>query len=374
MSNDQRDDGNPFTPSRHRDDEAAGDHREPPQRPLDDLLAADEDDEYRFDYRAEDFDYDPEEILDDEEEPELPASWPDPEARESDSGGVQSRAEPRSHSHPPSPPAATATLDEADEEDDTFVDYTNDDWDEVDDADGTVESSDDRLDEYVDEEDWEDYEEEETTSPLQSWPLGMIAIAVVALILLSVGGFGVMQERSAMQERVRDLEAQLAVAVDPEQLATERSAHRELVQRNENLGNRVQSLLLENRRLGDTVSGLEKQLAAQQAATNSAAEGARSPAEASAGGSPEPAPAPSAPAATGGDWFVNFGSYSQRRLAESWAGRLKPAAGEVKVIAAPGGDLYRVRVVSLPDRATAQSVASTLQQKYKLSELWVGED
>ncbi|MBN7797230.1 SPOR domain-containing protein [Parahaliea mediterranea] len=372
MSNDQRDDGNPFAPTRRSGDQVAEDDREPAGRLPDDRLAADEDDEYRFDYRAEDFDYDPDEILDDEEEPELPAGWPD--ANEPGGAGTPPPAATRPDTRPQSPPtAAVLDDDNVDVDVDDDVDTSDDAWNEIDDD---TESIDNERYGNLDEEDWEeDYEEEESASPLQSWPLGMIAIAVVALILLSVGGFGVMQERSAMQERVRDLEARLAVAVDPEQLATERGAHRELVLRNETLGNRVQSLLLENRRLNDTVSGLEKQLAVQRAAADNAGSG--NPAKASAADSTKPKPAPSAPAvtaATSGNWFVNFGSYSQRRLAESWAGRLKPAAGEVKVIAAPGGDLYRVRVVSLPDRSTARSVASDLQKTYKLPELWVGED
>ena len=99
---------------------------------------------------------------------------------------------------------------------------------------------------------------------------------------------------------------------------------------------------------------------------------------------PKPvAPAPAAPqpatAAAGGigdnPWFVNFGSYSQRSAADSWAAKLQPQVGTVVVTGAEkdGRTFYRVRVVELPDKQAAEKVARALESEYGLSKLWVGK-
>ncbi|TXS93767.1 hypothetical protein FV139_09005 [Parahaliea maris] len=339
---------NPFSPSRRQNTtsqpESGGS--------LSELVPEDESDEYQLDYRADDFDYDPDEILDDEEEP---GGWADPTA------GLSARRDPPADdgSAASAPPAEEDLFDDDDIDDDGYDAEAQGLFDEDEDT------SADR--------DWDDYEEDEEERGFPgNWPLGLIGAGVVALVLLAVGGFGVLQERASLREEIRDLRSQLAVTVDPEQLSQERSTQRELVERNEALSASLETLRLENRQLTDTVAGLERQLEAQRAAAEQAAQNS-SPKPST----PAPKPVTSAPA-TGntpaGDWFVNFGSYRQRELADTWAGRLQPAAGKVAVQAAPGGDLYRVRIVSLPDKATAQAVASALQSQYDLPELWVGED
>lgn len=304
MSNDPFDNDNPFAPSRRSDTPA-------PQ-------ASTSDDPLSFSAHSGDrADPDP---LDDDMEPELPLG---------------------------------ARLDDPDEDD--FED-DGDDWDGYD-------------AEYDGEYDGEEEQRPGLLAQLsrQPWPLGMIAIAVFALLLLVVGGFGVMRERAALKEEIRELRSQLAEAVSPDQLTTERNTHRDLVEQYEALQEKTQALQLENRQLTDTVRGLEQQQAAQQAVV-----------DATVPSQPQKAPAqaaqPAAATATEGNWFVNFSSYSQRELADSWARRIKPTQGEVVVSAAPGGDLFRVRVVSLPDKATAQAIADTLQEQYGLAKLWVGEE
>lgn len=343
MSNDDRDSNNPFAP---------------PRGPRSD----DDSDEYRFDYRPEDFDYDPEDILDDEEEPEAGGAWRDG----SPTREAAPAAGPRDDRDTPPEPDffEDPAFDEFDREGDEGDDPVRDD---IDDDDG---DDDYPGDEEPDWDDEDEDDEDERQGLRASWPLGMIAIAVVALILLAVGGFGVMQERSALEEQVRDLQARLALAVAPEEVTAEREARRELLQRYEALEREAENLRLENRQLADTASGLEQQLEAQRQTTR--------PETASAKPEPKPEskPAPAAPPATavGGKWFVNFGSYSQRALAASWAERLEPAAGEVVVSPAPDSKLYRVRVIALPDKATAQAVATALQDQYDLPRLWVGKE
>jgi cell division septation protein DedD len=248
----------------------------------------------------------------------------------------------------------------------------------------------------LDSDEWdEDPAQQQDQGFFESWPIGLIAVAVVALLLLAGGGYGVMQQRAEMREEVRELRAQLATAARPEQVTNSRDAQRELTEQNTRLQQQLDSLTLENRQLTDTVAGLEKQLDAQRqaaikleearaAARRQAATGsmttAPAPAPAAAvAPAPKPAskPAPAAAvptASSSGNWFVNFGSYSQQAVATDWATRLEPSYG--KVIVAPasanGKTVYRVRVVDLPSKAEAERISTRLQQEYQLPTLWVG--
>jgi len=240
----------------------------------------------------------------------------------------------------------------------------------------------------LDSDEWDDDpEQRQDTGFFESWPIGLIAVAVVALLLLAGGGYGVMQQRAEMREEVRELRAQLATAARPEQVTSSRDAQRELTELNTRLQQQLDNLTLENRQLADTVAGLENQLDAQRqaaikleearaAARRQAATGARAPAAAPKPASkPAAVPAAVAPTASStGNWFVNFGSYSQQAVATDWAAKLEPSYG--KVIVAPasanGKTVYRVRVVDLPSKAEAEQISTRLQQEYQLPTLWVG--
>ena len=90
---------------------------------------------------------------------------------------------------------------------------------------------------------------------------------------------------------------------------------------------------------------------------------------------PRPGPAATA-TAPGGDWFVNFSSYTQRSAAESWVKRLQPSVGKAVVAAGDkdGRTFYRVRIIGLADRAQAEKVAAQLQAAHNLPPLWVGRE
>lgn len=291
---------------------------------------------------------------------------------------------------------AAGTDEGLDELDDDLDLEDDDDWDEPD------------MSNDTDNEAWLDergYPEDEGDGG-NAWPLGLIAVAVVALILLIAGGYGVMQQRSATQEEIRELRAALATAASPEEVAESRSAAAEAEQRNVQLKEQLYTLSAENRRLADTVAGLEAQMAAQEkaiaeamtkakpatAAGPAAKPAAKPPAKpaAVAQARPAPKPAPVAkpkpapvttpePAATtaaaAGTWFVNFGSYGSAAVAQEWTQKLKTPAG--RVITAPserdGRTFYRVRVVDLPNKLAAQNVARGLEEQYGLSKLWVGK-
>jgi len=258
-----------------------------------------------------------------------------------------------------------------------------------------ADDEDSELDEVEDWDDDELYEDDEDSS-LQRLPLGLIAVAIVALLLLAAGGYGVIQQRSATQVEIRALQAALATAANPAEVTAGRDALRDVQARNAELTAAVETLSLENRRLTDTVAGLESQLEVQQLAatretdTPPAPEPAQPAAEpvepvTAIPATPQPAapqpaaPQPAAPRADNGTgenpWFVNFGSYSQRSAADSWAAKLQPKVGKVVVNSAEkeGRTFYRVRVVELPNRQAAEKIARALESEYGLSKLWVGK-
>jgi cell division septation protein DedD len=94
---------------------------------------------------------------------------------------------------------------------------------------------------------------------------------------------------------------------------------------------------------------------------------------------PAPAAKPSTAAsvtASSGNWFVNFSSYTQRSVADSWVKKLQPSAGKAIVASAvkDGRTYYRVRVAGLADRAQAEKVSRELQAAHGVSALWVGKE
>ncbi|MEH6635363.1 MAG: SPOR domain-containing protein [Halioglobus sp.] len=333
----------------------------------DDYEEPDRDTDYASSYREEDLDDEEfDDYLNDDDDSEnfLPgADIQDDEKYEQDEERVGSFQETIEWEDDPEPDISD---DEADTEASTGLEAEQDDLSPIEQnhdlADGDQAWSDD-----------EDYADEE--NELQKWPLGLIIVAVVALLLLAAGGYGVIQQRSATQEEIRYLQAELATAGDPAELTTSRLALQDAQERNTELLAAIESLTLENRRLSDTAAGLESQLQAQQAAAakKAAAQVAPKPTIAK----PTAKAATTKPSAASGaeSWFVNFSSYGQRSAAESWAAKLQPKAGKVVVTTGNKGSttFYRVRVVELASQESAQGIARQLENEYGLSKLWVGK-
>lgn len=251
----------------------------------------------------------------------------------------------------------------------------------------------------LDDTEWQENESyaEEDTEDGQGWPMAMIAVAILALILLGVGGYGVVKQRAATQEEIRQLQATLATAVEPGKAAENREALRAAQQEADELKAQIERLTLEKTHLSDTLTGLESELDAQREAlalmptekAPPAIAQAKKPAATTADSSaPSPVTAPAtapakpvskapAPAvvSAGAGWFVNFASYGKRATADNWAAKLQPAAGNAVVTTfdSNGRTLYRVRIIDLPDKATAERVAGQLATKHGLDRLWVGQ-
>ena len=227
----------------------------------------------------------------------------------------------------------------------------------------------------------EEYLEEEDRGA--GWPLQLIIVAAIALVILGIGAYGVLQERAAAQEELRELRATLATSVSQDEIQGDREALRDLQRSNSELAARAEALAQENRMLQGAIADLEASLTAPPPSPAPDRKPAKSVAEPVKAAAPtreksEKAPPPKSmkSATSEGSWFVNFGSYSSKATAETWAARLKPASGNVVVIAAAkdGKTYYRVRVIGLGSRAAGNKVARGLEAELGVSQLWVGRD
>jgi cell division septation protein DedD len=276
-------------------------------------------------------------------------------------------------------------FDESSQDEDDFTPQTeiewedpqpDNSWEEPDPA-PDVEPEQNEEEEEQEDDEWDNEQGyyEEDSGGFQKWPLGLIVVAIVALVLMAAGGYGVIQQRSATQEEIRQLQATLATTASPAAVSASRDAQREVQERNTELLAAVDALTLENRRLTDTVTGLESQLAAQQIALAKP-----KPAAVVTPAPVKPTPQPATPKsaapviAGGGAWFVNFSSYDRRTTAEDWVSKLKPEAGKVVVTTGnkEGATVYRVRVIELANRESAEKIARQLEREHGLPKLWVG--
>jgi cell division septation protein DedD len=285
--------------------------------------------------------------------------------------------------------------EEADEEDDLF---SQEEYDEEFESETESELPDEEQpDNWLDEDSPTD--DDDNQGP--SFPLGLVAVAIVALVLLAAGGYGVMQERAATQEELRQLRATLATASSPEATSDNREALAEIKQAHEKLLVEAEALTLENRRLTDTIAGLQAQLGTPQevlANTTASAKPATKPqseiaalygetppaAEETAStqpttskpAAPEPAATPPVAPVSSEGWFVNFGSYTSRAVAKSWSTKLEPDAGKVIVAQSTkdGTTYYRVRVIGLASKSAAEEVARQLETDLQVGRLWIGKE
>ncbi len=196
----------------------------------------------------------------------------------------------------------------------------------------------------------------------------------VTLLLLAAGYLVSWLQYRGLVAEFGVLKVQQANAVRRDELLQQQQMADDIAAGNARLAGELAVLQEENRELAAMIAQIEDLLQKQ----------ARQPAAAPAGPPEgdrelEVASASAADTAAGGmesqgQWFVNFGSYVHRGIAERWAARLQVAEGDIAIQEAEvsGRKLFRVRVVGLGSRATAEALAVKLQQQYRLSPLWVG--
>lgn len=241
------------------------------------------------------------------------------------------------------------------------------------------------ADEWLDDED--DYDADDEREP--TMPLRLIAVAVVAVLLLIVGAYGVLQERASMQDELQELRASLATGVRESDLVDTREALRGLQAAYDSLAAQSSALSQENEQLKEAIATLEAERsgveapapAAEEQVVEAEPEAGAAPVDEAPQAAPAAAAAPPsepAPATAGqaGNWFVNFGSYTSPETAQGWAAKLRPVQGEVVVVPGAKDDqtYYRVRVIGLNGKNAAELVARQLEAEMQVSRLWVGQE
>ncbi len=283
---------------------------------------------------------------------------------------------------------ASKNADSDDEQQDVF--YFDKEGEEVDEPDPLLTGEPD---------DWLDNKSvygDEHKDKTQSWPLGLIAVAAVALMLLAAGSYGVIQERADVEKELRQLRETLTTVAGLEDTDVSRIALQSLQESYDGLSKNAEALMRENRRLSNRVAALQTQLDERQSLlqsrddlTNDAIPADTLPPApdqadlTAAPGAPPLVLTDSSAAAVknpvtmpSGAWFVNVGSYSTRAAAKNWAAKVQPESGKVIVAASirEGRTFYRVRVIGLADKTAASQVARQLEAGLGTDKLWVGRE
>ena len=276
-------------------------------------------------------------------------------------------------------------------------DYEDDDLeDDLDDEEEDIDPEDDGDDSDLEDDDFEDDDEDssdetddrleipltaagttarEVATPRSVWPM---LVGLVAIVLISVGGWGLFEERGELQARINELERNQSQAKSMSPV--EASA--------------LSALETDNAALKLQLDGLYRdyelamaEIARLQEATAMSAQ------DASDSGVPEQTtetntsavPADKAPDAeqesgsvpTPGAWFVNVGAFSVAQSAVNLSARLTDSGFNAVVremSTDDGKTLTRVRVIGLDNREDALRVAQDLESNYGTGPVWVGQN
>ena len=204
------------------------------------------------------------------------------------------------------------------------------------------------------------------------WPM---LVGLVAVVLISVGGWGLFEERAALQARIAELErsqskASAVNAVDASALSALEADNASLKLQLDGLYRDYELAMAEIANLQDT--------------TETAAQVAVDAPEPASTDTEKPAAAATAPNAlatsdanqAAGSWFVNVGAYSVAQSAENLAETLKGGGFDTivqEVYTDDGSVLLRVRVIGLEEKSDAQQVAAELEASYGIGPVWVGQ-
>lgn len=236
------------------------------------------------------------------------------------------------------------------------------------------------------------------------WSLITICLAVVVIV---VGSWGLLNERSHMTDRIAELEANLSLPTRRGDLSV--NEEQELI--NEQTSLKSQLMNMQNK-----YDSLNQKLLAFEGSANIANS---SNAEAVDKDNPvlstindnektvatssrtEENPVDSAGLATTdetllyrdrdrptrstekqdpvvkGDWFINIATYASASLAQSWVDKLSALVDERVTrltTTSNGKTLHRVRVVEIADKDSAQRLAKTIEETHNTGPLWIGNN
>ena len=184
-----------------------------------------------------------------------------------------------------------------------------------------------------------------------------------ALVLLVVGGWGAISERSKLTNTVAQLENALAT----KSRQGDMTAAEEQILQSDN-----QSLRLQLESLREQYGAVAREIELLQRSVSAQIE-QPTPEESTA----EETSAAPAPWSIGdGSWFVNVAAYSRRAMAEQWASKISDdvSTAVVSAVEVNGKALYRLRVVGIASRQDATRLAGELEKTYGIGPLWVGTE
>ncbi|EAW41702.1 hypothetical protein MGP2080_03375 [marine gamma proteobacterium HTCC2080] len=231
-----------------------------------------------------------------------------------------------------------------------------------------------------------------TSGKLPLWPT---VAGIAAVVLLIIGGWGAISERSTLQNRIVELEEEQA---SPQSLGS-LDAGGEAVLEAENQALELQLATLQGdySAANNTIESLQVEL---ENAEKLAAQSSRLVKERKSEALPEPqiaarpeirstAAQPNANTASvnkadtarasdsssQGLWFANVAAYSRRDTAENWAQKLQLEGYNAitQSVEIDGRTLYRVRAVGFETKMGAKSAAAELETTYNLGALWIGK-
>ncbi len=199
--------------------------------------------------------------------------------------------------------------------------------------------------------------------PKAKLPVWTTVAMGAALVLLVVGGWGAISERSKLTNTVAQLENALAT----KSRQGDMTAAEEQILQSDN-----QSLRLQLESLREQYGAVAREIELLQRSVSAQIE-QPTPEESTA----EETSAAPAPSSIGdGSWFVNVAAYSRRAMAEQWASKISDdvSTAVVSAVEVNGKALYRLRVVGIASRQDAKRVARELEKTYSIGPLWVGTE
>ena len=205
-----------------------------------------------------------------------------------------------------------------------------------------------------------------------AWPM---LVGFVAVMLIAVGGWGLFEERAALQTRINELERSQSQAQSTNSVDT----------------SVLSALETDNAALKLQLDGLYRDYELAMAEITSLQEPrgmtpTDAPEEDERVSAVATKPEVSTPTSdtelaldtdeTTGSWFVNIGAYSVPQSAENIAAQLADGGVDAviqKISTDDGKVLFRVRVTGLSTREDARQVGNDLESRYGINPVWVGQ-
>ncbi len=265
--------------------------------------------------------------------------------------------------------SAESDLYDDDDEDDSYTEDESED----DDYDGDLAKSDDEDDFGEDEQ--ASLTDSDLENPAPStravWPL---AAGGIALLLIGVGGWDLLQERVTLQARITELEQSQARTRESAALVAELEVENAALKLQLDTLYQDYNAAMAKLRNAPVIGEMTEE--SDDAKETVSTSDPPTTDLAAQGDEPERSEGNKAtPSGTGG-WFINIGAYASSQSANTWVLRLQNSGYDVSVTeiqTSEGITLNRVRLTGFDSKVGAKDFAQELETDYGTGPLWVGE-